>query len=220
MTNPKFKFVWDQYSDSRPVGSTHTERYFKKIPAELQTTFSSSTNQIIQLGCNSGAYLRQLNLTRRVIGYDYSKRSLDFFSAERALFSSREIDLEQIEDGNLSYAAILQRDLLIVSDILIVRTLEYLDPKAVELLLFSLILHLKPGSRIDIEIFNAKGDAHDHLTTIGFCGASTPQNYIATFFSSRTDFVTLYHSYVHNEVEDQSPNISESTVERLIYRKI
>lgn len=221
-----FQQIWEMYAFSPQMqkgSDTQTGKYFNRIPRPLGDDFNRSPRQIIQIGCSSGLYLQELSSKnpeiglgrhRSVIGYDYSKAGLQLLSTNG--FTAREVDLSSITpDGELAYQDALATDLSVASDILMIRVLEYLDPKAVVLMLFFIIQHLKPGSRVDIELYDSVNG--EDLRQAGVVHA-IPVRYVASFFAPRTDMETVYHSVTANEPED-GPFQGGNTVERLIVQK-
>lgn len=188
----------DLFNASRLSGElklNDTSKFFYSIPADLKETFESSTKQIIQFGISTGDYLKELckKTERSIIGYDISPVAIKHFA--RTKITGREVDLNEtkVDDKScLAYQDLLAEDLAVSTQILIIRTLEYLNPEAMKLFIFSLINLAKPGSQFYLEIFSGGGG--DLIDNAGFTYCYQPEaGYCASFFGPRTDIRFDYH---------------------------
>jgi hypothetical protein len=211
----KFKQIWDKYLEERSdETSTQTFKYFKNISVMLKNSFLNSDKQIVHFGSSNSIYLQNLNMDRRIIGYDYAESSFSLTQDSRLI--PRLVDLESIDNNKLTYNQMLENDLSVPSFVLMIRVLEYLTPQAVQLLIFAVISNLKSGSRVDIEILKVC-QKDDPLNAIGLTH-NMPKNYVASFFGPRTDIKFTHHEVTYNEEDDKS--VESSRVERLVMEKI
>ncbi len=207
-----------------------TGAFFQTIPLQLRFEFTCSTRQIIHFGISTGAYhtdqqkrneANGLPYDKKIIGYDLSENAINHITSKG--MQGRVVDLNQIDDSDknkLSYHDILSNDLSSVSDILVIRTLECLNPKALQLFLFSLIALAKPGSKIYLEIFGSDNkDAVIPRTHISFNYFVKPR-LVTSFFAPRTDMKFIHSTIVENGINDRSSGFDYTVVERLIVEKL
>lgn len=186
----------------------------KNITIQKKNSFENSSNQIIHYGCGNGLYLNKFS-SRKIIGYDFSGEALDNFSADNKKIA-RAIDLEELE-FNPNDQAILKEDHNLVSDILMIRVLEYLKPEAVIFLLHFIIENAKPGSCFYIETFNNDTTVKGYDEKKPFYHKAE-SNLYASFFGGRTDYQFKLHNIAINEPQDScsGPN---TECERLVVVK-
>ena len=116
------------------------------------------------------------------MGYDYSLTSTKILTKKG--IPHRHIDLDKLVDENtLAYQDELTHDLGETTNILAIRILEYIDPRAQLLLIWALIEKAKPGS-----VYFIINMTHDKA----LIGTVKP-NYIPSFFGARTDMQFKKH---------------------------
>lgn len=148
---------------------------------------------------------------RECIGYDYSENAVSI--AANNGVNARLIDLCSINNGQLAYQDMIELDLSVATNIIAIRVLEYLNPQAVILLIFSLMNAAKPGSTLYFEtcLINhsplSKEVCHD-----------IENNYVASFFAPRTDKQFRHHSINVESIDDLGG--MEGTNNRLIVSKL
>lgn len=172
--------------------ASYTDFFFDNYP--LASHFQKL--HTMQLGAEYGLFLLKTIKEKQchVKGYEYNKTAI--MSLKRNDVPYREIDLDSLKNDELLYINELKEDLKEPSNIIAIRILEYLDTNALSLLLFNMINFSKAGSTFFLT--NAFNDKHDS------CFGLLPKNYIASFFSPRTDIQILYHNKT-NETWVQNP---------------
>lgn len=201
--------------------SDQTELFFRAIPSEQKDEFDSSAEGVIQLGISTGNYLTQFCSlsTRRIIGYDYSQVAINHISEKGV--TSRLVNLNETDinnDKRLGYHDLLEADLYVSRAVLIIRTLEYLNPEAVKLLIFSLLDFSKPGTKFYLEIFTANSKDAAKQSSMREFHHNLQPGYIPSFFAPRTDIKFLSHTVDKNEEKDKCSG-DDTTVERVILEK-
>ena len=187
--------LWTYYHQEKLNGAQildQTALFFDRTP-EIKEHFEASSNRrIVQFGAGVGTFISTLVTTKHVVGYDYTAPSLDSLTASGIL--ARNVDLnEATNTSELVYQDRLTEDLTIPSDLLIIRTFEYITPAAGILFLFSLIKEAKPGTSFYIEIANSSdADESEPLVSTGHVALVRPR-FIASFFAPRTDFKFIHH---------------------------
>jgi hypothetical protein len=209
--------VYNQAKLEDPTLHDQTTLFFKAIQPNEKETFDSSTKTIIQFGISIGRYVTPLcKPSRPVIGYDHSNLAIS--TIEQKGIIGREINLNEIVNGGeLSYYDLLAKDFSIPVDILVIRTLEALDPEAITLLMLAIIDLMKPSSKFYLEILSGKDVViADKKTGITYNRNIQP-GYAPSFFAPRTDIEFISHTISQNETPDQGSG--ETTVERFIAMK-
>lgn len=187
--------IWSSYHEDKLNGDKlvdQTELFFRRTP-KIKRAFEASTNErIVQFGAGVGTFISAFATKKQVVGYDYTSISLDSLTGSGIL--ARNVDLDEVKStSELGYQHLLTEDLTIPSDILIIRLFEYITPAARILFLFALMTEAKPGSSFYIDIANSSyADESDPLILTGHAGR-IPPNFIASFFSPRTDFKFIHH---------------------------
>lgn len=211
--------IWDAYNSVKGTSQgsiNQTKQFFNEIDLEQKETFLKSSNKVVQLGCSDGNYISLLPDSKKIVGYDYAKKSMIYLN--KSNMQRRYIDLDEtINEGTeLSYASELVQDLNVPTDILCIRVLEYLAPDSMSLLLFALINNAKPLSIFYIELSanKPKRDGYDELERLGIHN-SYKSGYVASFFAPRTDFQTLLR-----EAHYKKEGPTEAFVEKFIVQKI
>lgn len=222
---------WESYAKLKiadpNVSRNQTGLFFQSLPLPLNTLFRSSTRQIVHFGICTGDYhtdqqeqdeMYGVPYDKKIIGYDISESAISHITSKG--MQGRVVDLNDADDEKkVSYHGVLSKDLSIASDILIIRTLEYLNPKAVQLFLFSLLAFAAPGSRIFIEIYGSD------ISNECFPNTNIPQDYfikpgfVSSFFAPRTDMQFLHRTIVENGINESSSRARYTVVERLIIEK-
>lgn len=214
----KQEHIWNTYALSKALGSkldNQTQLFFESLRKKYLDQFLNSTNQIIQFGICNGDYITPIakQYNRNVIGYDYASIANTIATQKGA--QMRPINLNNITaDHELAYQAQLEHDFANISDVLLIRVLEYLNPEAVQLLMISMIKLAKPGSRFYIEILSPQADITDPSGQITISYSLKPGT-IRTFFQSKGNFKIT-------EL-DNSKNFNDkgsNTLERLLVEKI
>jgi hypothetical protein len=160
--------IWDAFAEAKANGEkidNETALFFASMGPEQTEKFKDSTNQIIQFGICTGEYIAQITKEskeekqRKIIGYDYSKKAIQMAETFLPRMLVRQINLNYCNGFKLGYEEQLKKDLFAsVSDILLIRVLEYLDRKVVFLLLDNLIKFSLPGSRFYVEVLSPEKD--------------------------------------------------------------
>ena len=210
-------YIWDQYNQAKIDGENltdQTEQFFAEIsPANLKL-FQESNNQVIHFGCGLGSYVSTLP-HRRTIGYEYSPSAIQYLQEHNSINTIRNVDLDAITDGTLSYQSYITTDLNHPADILMVRLLEYLSDDALLLLLSALIQQAQPNTTFYIEVSKAI-DTDDKLEQLGFI-RDLEKGYVASFFAPRTDMEFISHTQV---LRNETSSNQLMSVERLLVAKI
>lgn len=214
--------IWDPYNQKKIGGFTRvanqTELFFKAIPTEENNEFHAATTGVIQLGISTANYLtRYCSLsTRCIFGYDYSPVAIDHVSKKGV--SGRLVNLNRINRNNdkqLDYHDVLKADLAASRAVLIIRTLEYLNPEAVKLLIFTLLDLSKPDTKFYLEIFTVNCKDTVKESSMREFHHNLEPGYIPSFFAPRTDIKFLSHSVSNDEHSED-----DAIVERVILQKL
>lgn len=181
-----------------------TELFFDRTPQAKKKLETSPNKRIVQFGAGIGAFISTFTTKKQVVGYDYTAPSLNSLRVSGIM--ARNVDLNEAQNtSELVYQHLLTEDLSIPSDILMIRIFEYITPETAILFLFTLMKEAKPGTSFYIEIANTSdADEFDTLLSTSHV-AHVPPNFIASFFSPRTDFKFIEHHLL--------PKISEGGVE-------
>lgn len=182
--SPLSQTLWDTYNQAKLAGEhldDQTGLFFSQSALATQE-LNSSFNRVVHLGAGIGSFLQPMAGTRDVIGYDCSLAAVT--QINQLGMRGRKVDLNNFD----SYKVQLEQDLLIPTDILMIRILEYLHPEVVVLLLTLLIEQAEPGSVFYIE--TAWSMASRELETIGHM-YKVVQGCIPSFFAARTDMTFL-----------------------------
>jgi hypothetical protein len=210
--------IWNNYSALRlnPLAriTNHTELFFNEIDKTLENKFKSSTNQIIQFGVCNGEYVKNIASTknRKIIGYDYSSNALVQLKNKKNI-ETRLVNLNAIDENNkLYYQKELEDDFSEISDVLLIRILEYLKPEAAKLLMISIMDLAKPGSFFYLEISSPPSDKADSSGMITMLH-SLKRGTISSLFTHRNDIRIKSLDTTKADVEEGN------TLERLIIKK-
>ncbi len=171
------------YRDEKGKNSpspSYSHIFFGNAGINLNRFMNSDCRKILQLGASAGKFLGEYQQKGwSVMGYDYSASSITTMKSNK--IPAKLIDLNKVSDtGKLDYATELKSDLVAPTNILLIRVLEYLDPAALEALLFFMIDNAKPNS-----VFVVAGFCDGKEGELPYTGR-TP-NYKPSFFGARTD---------------------------------
>lgn len=207
------KIAWHAYAASQPggVAPDQTTRFFDRIPPTLKSNFTTSSNVILQLGVASGKYLAdsQISKNRKCIGYDFIPMAVQL-SRENHI-DAKLVDLNSVNNNELTYQHQLEADLSVPTDILAIRLFEYLDRESTILLIFALIDKATPNSIFYIETCLEDNDFINRI------GHKFGNGYVASFFGPRTDF-----KFIHSSVDREHPECENDTgtYNQLIVQKL
>lgn len=218
------KILWEpcnhaKLNDSATNIEENTSMFFQHF-ATHRLAFLSSSHRVLQFGISTGKFLidNRSPQQKEIIGYDYSPSAIKH--VEKNGIQGREIDLndiDDIDDNRLAYHSTLQEDLSVPSHILIIRTLEYLNPEAMKLFIFSLISLAKRDSKFYIEIYNPENQTLES-NNIEF-GHHILPGYVPSFFAPRTDIEFLDRTTEYIK-DDKFLKGDSSTTERFVFRKL
>lgn len=217
--------MWETYNQKRLLGSNitdQTKEFFNAIASTKKDVFLSSTKRVVQFGVSTGDYLKTLHSpSRSLIGYDYSKTAIKYIN--EAGIEGRLVDLNEIAESTtpkrLAYQPLLEKDLSISSELLIIRLVEYLNPEALKLFIFSILNLAKSDSKFYFEIFSTEQKDQIVPSTNLVHRHNLKTGYIPSFFAPRVDMEFVSYKISHNEENDKCSG-ADTTVERLILRKI
>jgi hypothetical protein len=211
--------IWTPFALAKLSGfplDDQTALFFLAIGSKHANEFQSSTNQIIQLGISNGSFVTAAakKSKRKVIGYDYSPVALSALAPHENV-ETRMINLNATNSKkDLAYQAQLEKDFSAVSDVLLIRILEYLNPEAVQLLLFSIIKFARPGSRFYIEILSPLDNAPDPTSDMTVSYPLKP-GMISSLFAERKDFE------IETLTNRKNPNDNANrNMERLLIKRV
>lgn len=210
--------IWNSYAIAKLLGAkldNQTQLFFESIGNTQKEAFLCSASQIIQFGIGNGEYATNIakQHNRKIIGYDFAPVANTVASANGA--EMRLVNLNATNaNNNLGYQTQLENDFSDVSDVLLIRILEYLNPEAVQLLMISIMNSAKPGSRFYVEILSSQADITGPSGQITVSYSLKPGT-VATFFNAKNNFKITNLDNVKN------PNDrGEETLERLLIEKI
>lgn len=188
---------------------------------------NTSCADIVQFGQSFGALIEEYkNQHWNVVGYDFSETAFNNLQAKGV--PVRLVDLNSIDDNHhLTYEQQLLADTSKITNLLLIRILEYLEPEATMLLLFAIMDHAKKGSvffiatkTVDFDEKTQKQMSNEHRF---FCfeqelamkrealihsekGKALFRHLVPTFFMTRTDMVVERHYFAptkRDSVQDE-----------------
>lgn len=174
----------DSFGNKYVTAPSYTHYFFDGYNSITRTQYlnnSGSNKKILQLGAADGRFLSEYqNLGWEVLAYDFSKTAIS--ELEKKGIEARDIDLNAIDNflGTLTYVSQLEKDISKPVNILLIRILQYLDLRALHLLMYTLIDKAAPGS-----VFYISGNIEKRSRAS--MSAGTPYCNKIVFFAARTD---------------------------------
>lgn len=190
------KYIADSKKNKRGI-ILDGKKYFSKSYTQLffnafnLTEFEDPRSaQWLQLGASRGDFLATLKKPdeNKLIGYDYAPKSIQVLGRKKILARNVDFNIMDSTGSKLAYENQLIQDLAAPSNIIAVRFLSYLNTQALCLLVHLLIQESKPGS-----VFYFVNPIHENKKNF------LPCNYIASFFSARTDIEFLFVARTDNK---------------------
>lgn len=184
-----------------PIAITDYTRYFFD-KWNLYTFLNTSCQKFFQLGVASGKFIEdyQIKAEWDVSGYDYSATAIEYLKKHN--ISAKQIDLNAIDQNatSLLYQQELSQDLATPINFLAVRILQYLEPKALSLLLFTVMNTIKPDSVLFLVTTVLPKNEDDVIkenrkqSITNSEGNVKERGFIFSFFAPRTDFAVLFRT--------------------------
>ncbi len=168
---------------------SYTDFFFEDH--KLDKYLNTSCHKILQLGSSVGKFIEKYkNSGWSVVGYDYASAAIE--ELKRKGIEAKQIDLNATdsETETLNYAVELSKDISNPVNLLLIRVLQYLEPKALNLLLLYLMDNTAPGSVFFIVSTIKEQTSSDQKPVY-------QKGYLASFFKPRTDMKLLINNAVN-----------------------
>lgn len=147
---------WDRYNLRRSeainkggkVDIDYTSDFFSE--KNYNQLLEESDKSILQLGVSHGEFVKEKQkLGWKIIGYDFSEFSINMLKGVPEL-TVKQIDLNEMRDGKLTYEMSLQEDLKQVGNVLAINVLSYLSDQALAVLIPLIVDSAKPDTLLFI----------------------------------------------------------------------
>lgn len=183
--------TWDSYNAYAQLFSQdHTGDVVKSQGLE---PYLDADANYFQPGASNGYWLAgKVKPGRNVTAYDFSPKAINQLIKKG--IQAKQINLNEIvEENKLHYEEALKCAIANVTNIICIRILPYLEPKAAILFIVALLNNAAPGSVFVIEGKFNREKQHD-------VKGSVPFNYFLSFFGPRTDIeIPLIKEFNEND---------------------